>query len=147
MLIIGFPEVVSCLTFFAPERRQTGMVFQDYMLFPDLSIIWDIAYSPPAMPPRFAGGNFMDCKASRSVRPFVSRLSVTTFRVGSCTDVASRVLLFDELCSNLKAGLHRTVRAEVCQILVQEGASLLFVTHNQEAADPIRQIMVMFNVE
>ncbi|PMP81527.1 MAG: ABC transporter ATP-binding protein, partial [Chloroflexus aggregans] len=51
------------------------------------------------------------------------------------------LILLDEPFSNLDAGLRQTVRNEVRQILRREGATALFVTHDQEEALSIADIV------
>ncbi len=136
---IGGRVVVGPYHFVPPEQRRVGMVFQNYALFPHLSVAENVAYGlnrrehPRArvrevlalvglsdvyarMPHELSGGQQQRVALARALAP------------------RPNVLLLDEPFSGLDAGLRDQVREDVARILRESGASVIFVTHNQEEA-------------
>lgn len=122
-----------------PEKRRVGMVFQQYALFPHLSVTQNIAYGLNGSADRVArvrevlqlvGMADLDARMPHELSGGQQQ------RVALARALAPRpnVLLLDEPFSGLDAGLREQVRAEVAQILRASGATVIFVTHNQEEA-------------
>ncbi len=147
---IGEQVMVESGVFIPPEKRQVGMVFQNYALFPHLSLADNVAYglgrneNRPArvrevlamvglsdlgarMPHELSGGQQQRVALARALAP------------------RPKVLLLDEPFSGLDVGLREQVRADVARILRQSGATVLFVTHNQEEALLMSDQMVVMN--
>ena len=126
-------------THMPPEKRRVGMVFQDYAIFPHLSVADNVAFGlgrgsqmqarvaamlelvglagvGPHMPHELSGG--------QQQRVALARALVTE----------PAVLLLDEPFSNLDTSLRVQVRAEVRELLKRTGATAIFVTHDQEEA-------------
>ena len=121
-----------------PEQRRVGMVFQDYALFPHLSVRRNVAFGlardgrerrvdealamvglaglGDRMPAQLSGGQQQRVALARALAP------------------GPDVVLLDEPFSNLDVELRATVRAEVRQILAAAGATAVLVTHDQEEA-------------
>ena len=124
-----------------PESRQIGMVFQDYALFPHLTIARNIAFglrhldSPAraarveqmletvglagrakAYPHELSGGQQQRVALARALAP------------------KPRLLLMDEPFSNLDVELREKLSIEVRDILKHEGITALLVTHDQHEA-------------
>jgi iron(III) transport system ATP-binding protein len=122
-----------------PEKRRVGMVFQDYAIFPHLSVGRNIGFAlgrrteareriaqlldfvglpgqEEKMPHELSGGEQQRVSLARAL------------------STGPAVLLLDEPFSNLDAALRSDVRAEVRSLLKQSGITAVFVTHDQEEA-------------
>ncbi len=137
-----------------PEKRKVGMVFQDYALFPHLSVARNVAYGlkgilrgkqrdarvtevlgltrlaglEDRMPHELSGGQQQRVALARALAP------------------APAVVLLDEPFSNLDAALRAEVRSEMREILSAAGATAVFVTHDQgEALSIADEVAIMFD--
>jgi iron(III) transport system ATP-binding protein len=124
--------------FVAPEARQIGMVFQDYALFPHLSVARNIAFGlrerprdeqrarvaqmldlvglgglGDRAPHELSGGQQQRVALARALAP------------------APRLLLLDEPFSSLDVDLRERLAHDVRAILKRTGTTALFVTHDQ----------------
>ncbi len=125
----------------APERRNIGMVFQDYALFPHLTVAQNVAYGLRGLPRRERRDRVHEALELVGLSPAAKRLPGVLSggqqqRVAIARALAPRpaILLLDEPFSNLDAAMRTTVRADVRRILTDAGTSALFVTHDQEEA-------------
>jgi len=123
-----------------PERRKFGMIFQDFALFPHLSIEKNIAYGVSGsrsekqkrvvellklvslqhlaskMPHQISGGEQQRIAVARALAP------------------RPRLILMDEPFSNLDYQLRLQLRREIRGILKHEGVATILVTHDQVEA-------------
>jgi iron(III) transport system ATP-binding protein len=149
IISIGDRTVVSpCGVGLPPEQRSVGMVFQDYALFPHLSVEQNVAYGLGRAADRGARvGELLALVGLEGVgRRMPHQLSGgQQQRVALARALAPRpaLLLLDEPFSNLDAGLRQAVRAEVRQILRREGVTALFVTHDQEEALSLADVVAV----
>ncbi|NNL70647.1 MAG: ABC transporter ATP-binding protein [Acidimicrobiia bacterium] len=121
------------------ERRRVGMVFQDWALFPHLTVIDNVGY----------GLGFGE-SASRRAREALDMVGLADLagrypqelsggqaqRVAVARALAPRprVLLLDEPFSNLDTEMRVALRAEVAALMREVGMTAVFVTHDQEEA-------------
>ena len=123
--------------FVPPERRRIGMVFQDWALFPHMTVARNVAFGlardehdraaetlelvglsgvADRYPEELSGGQAQRVALARALAP------------------RPRVLLFDEPFSNLDTELRVQVRSDVAGLMREVGMTSIFVTHDQEEA-------------
>lgn len=131
------------VTFVAPNRRNTGMVFQSYALWPHMTIEQNVAF----------GLDLRKISASEKKRRVFEALAVVQMedyaarrptqlsggqqqRVALARALVIRpsVLLLDEPLSNLDAKLRNDLRSEIRRICKQAELTGVYVTHDQKEA-------------
>ena len=125
--------------FVAPEARRVGMVFQDWALFPHLTVGRNVAFGLPRRERH--SGRIEEILRLVDLGGFGERMPSTLSggqqqRVALARALANRpsVILLDEPFSNLDASLRNSIRLEVQRLLADLGVTSLFVTHQQEEA-------------
>jgi iron(III) transport system ATP-binding protein len=125
--------------FVPPEKRRVGMVFQDWALFPHLSVARNVGFGLTRAERR--GGRIEEALALVELTVLGDRLPATLSggqqqRVALARALATRpsVLLLDEPFSNLDTALRTSIRAEVHRLLRSLHVTTVFVTHDQEEA-------------
>jgi iron(III) transport system ATP-binding protein len=133
-----------------PERRHIGMVFQDWALFPHLTVAGNVAFGLPRAERRSARVDEaleMVDLAGLGDRSPATLSGGQQQRVAIARALANRpsVILLDEPFSNLDATLRVQIRNEVQRLLRDLGVTTLFVTHDQEEAFAVGDsVAVMF---
>jgi iron(III) transport system ATP-binding protein len=122
-----------------PEKRNVGMVFQDWALFPHLTVGKNVGYGLPRA--ERTGPRVKEALEMVGLADLADRMPETLSggqqqRVALARAIAPRptVLLLDEPFSNLDSALRVGVRTEVHRLLVELGVTSIFVTHDQEEA-------------
>ena len=133
-----------------PEKRRVGMVFQEGALFPHLTVWQNVAYGLPQdsgrkervqqvlelvglgdlghrMPHELSGGQQQRVALARALAP------------------QPELLLLDEPFSNLDPSLRQQVRHDVREILRASNSTAIFVTHDQEEALSIGDVVGVMN--
>jgi iron(III) transport system ATP-binding protein len=123
----------------SPEQRRVGMVFQDWALFPHLTVAENVGYGLTRA--ERASGRVTESLRLVGLEHQADRMPGTLSggqqqRVALARALAPqpRVLLLDEPFSNLDTGLRVQVRTEVHALLASLGITSVFVTHDQEEA-------------
>jgi len=132
---VGGRPLSTATEWVPPERRRIGMVFQDWALFPHMSIAANVAYGLARKAPR---EEVDDALAMVGLTGLGDRQPGTLSggqqqRVALARALAPRptVLLLDEPFSNLDTALRVQVRGEVRRLLTDLGITTVFVTHDQ----------------
>lgn len=134
-----------------PEKRRVGMVFQDWALFPHLTVAQNVAFGLARGERR--SQHVIDVLKLVDLDAYADRMPSTLSggqqqRVALARALANRpsVILLDEPFSNLDATLRSQIRLEVQRVLKALGVTALFVTHDQEEAFSIGEsVAVMFD--
>ena len=121
-----------------PEERRLGMVFQDYALFPHMTVLQNVAFGLKDRPKRDradrATAMLSLVRLSQMGARYPDELSGgEQQRVALARSLAAepRALLLDEPFSNLDPHLRAGLRVEVRRILRTSGVSAIYVTHDQ----------------
>jgi iron(III) transport system ATP-binding protein len=128
-----------------PEQRNTGMVFQDYALFPHLTIAENLAFGLQRKCDRLSKAQIKQRIAEVLLLVGLSGLEKRyphelsggqQQRVALARALAPQpaLILLDEPLSNLDVQVRQYLRHEIRHILKAAGTSAIFVTHDQEEA-------------
>jgi len=140
------------VTSLPPWWRNTGMVFQNYALFPHMSVAENVAFG---LEMRKLAKPEIEARAREALRlvrldGFAQRLPRELSggqqqRVALARALAIRpdVLLLDEPLSNLDAKLREEVRIEIRELQRQLGLTTIMVTHDQEEALTVADRLVV----
>jgi putative spermidine/putrescine transport system ATP-binding protein len=137
-----------------PQRRNFGMVFQHYALFPHMTAGGNVAFGLESrgLPAEEIRRRVAESLASVELAGFEKR-PVTQLSGGQQQRVAlaralaprPRVLLLDEPLSNLDPALREKTRREVKRLIRSTGITTLFVTHEQEEAFDLGDRVAVLN--
>ena len=135
-------------------KRNTGMVFQNYAVFPHMTVYENVAYGLKVrrLPKK---------EIAERVKAALKNVHLTGYedrtpdklsggqqqRVGLARAMAiePRVLLFDEPLSNLDANLRVEMREEIRSVQKELGITAIYVTHDQEEALVISDRIAVVN--
>jgi iron(III) transport system ATP-binding protein len=136
----------------APERRQIGMVFQDYALFPHLSIADNVAFGVAALPKAEREARVQQmldlvglAHAARRAPHQLSGGQQQRVALARALAPGPRLLLLDEPFSSLDVDLRERLALEVRQILKDSGTTALLVTHDQLEAFAVGDVIGVMN--
>ena len=138
-----------------PEARGFGMVFQNYALFPHMTVRRNIGFglTTQRRPRAEIGRRVDEALAVVRLEPHASKLpgqlsggQQQRVAIARAIVVGPPVMLMDEPLSNLDAKLRLEMRAEIRRIHAMLGCSTIYVTHDQEEALSLAdRIMVLID--
>ena len=151
-IVIDRVEVSSTAGCLAPEKRNVGMVFQDFALFPHLSVEANVRFGLRGMPARQQQARVQEMLAIVGMPAFAQAYPHQLSggqqqRIALARALAPKpsVLLLDEPFSNMDAELREQLAREVRNILKQESSTAILVTHDQnEAFAPLQSFVQQF---
>ncbi|WP_116084572.1 ABC transporter ATP-binding protein [Tropicimonas sp. IMCC34011] len=134
-----------------PSRREVGLVFQSYALFPHLSVYENVAFGLRMKKSPDVDARVREGLATVGLSDFASRMPAELSggqqqRVALARSLVMqpKVLLLDEPLSNLDARLRLEMRMELQRVQRETGVTMIFVTHDQaEALSLADRIIVM----
>ena len=143
-IIIEKQQVAAPGIWVPPERRNIGMVFQDYALFPHLKVFENVAFGLRN------SANKAPVEVKKRVAEVLELVGLREYqtryphelsggqqqRVALARALAPRpsIVLLDEPLSNLDVQVRLRLREELQKILKAAGISAIFVTHDHEEA-------------
>lgn len=137
-----------------PNKREMGMVFQNYALFPHMTVFENVAYGLKLRKVNKSEISVRVLEALEMVRlsgyekRYPKELSggqQQRVSLARALVIKPKVLLLDEPLSNLDAKLRQEMREEIVDIQKKVGITTIFVTHDQEEALAISdRIAVMY---
>ena len=133
-----------------PEKRGVGLMFQDYALFPHLTVAQNIEFG---LRNGSRGGAWIERVLGDMHLAHLGRRYPHTLSGGQQQRIAllralapaPGILLLDEPFSGLDEHLRQRVRQETRAILAESGVTTLMVTHNPEAAMFLADRIVVLN--
>ncbi|MBC9937284.1 MULTISPECIES: ABC transporter ATP-binding protein [unclassified Leucobacter] len=139
-----------------PEKRRLGMMFQSYALFPHMSVLENVRF-PLRMQGEGSKAEQLERAAFALERVQMGHLAGRKpkqlsggqqQRVALARAIVSqpRILLLDEPLSNLDARLREDMQIELLELHRELGLTTVFVTHDQDEAMSLSDLVVLMNV-
>lgn len=140
----------------APKDRQIGYVFQNYALYPHMTVLQNVMF-----PLTVGKKKKYKTQAEQIAQKYMKLTQITELanqkpgnlsggqqqRVAIARALVQepKILLMDEPLSNLDARLRLKIREEIRSLVKKVGITTLFVTHDQEEALSIGDKIILFN--
>ena len=138
-ILIGDADVTSL----PPQERDIAMVFQSYALYPHMTVRQNLAFGlrMRAAPPEAIDARLAEAARVLALEEVLDRKPAQLsggqrqrVALGRAIVREPKVFLFDEPLSNLDAKLRVETRAELARLHRRLGATVVYVTHDQEEA-------------
>jgi ABC-type Fe3+/spermidine/putrescine transport system ATPase subunit len=161
-MIAGFCELDAGEIRFGERRidrlpahlRDIGMVFQNYAVFPNLTVAGNVAYGLKArkVPAAELGQRVEEALRLVQLAGFGERWphqlsggQLQRVAIARALVIRPQVLLFDEPLSNLDARMRVSMRGEIRELQKTLGITALYVTHDQEEAMSVSDRIALMN--
>lgn len=139
-----------------PKDRNIGMVFQNYALYPHMTVLENITF------PLTVGANkISQSEANKKAQQYMDLTYITDYKDKKPAQLSGgqqqrvaiaralvqnpKTLLMDEPLSNLDARLRLSIREEIRNIVKDVGVTTIFVTHDQEEALSISDYIALMD--
>jgi iron(III) transport system ATP-binding protein len=139
-------------SFVQPEKRGVGMVFQDYALFPHMTVAKNIKFGLHKMNRKEKQERMEELLELVGMKEYFNRYPYELSggqqqRVALARALAPNpsLILFDEPFSNLDTKLQKQIRDELHSIIKRTGITSIFVTHDEEDARAIGDKVILLN--
>lgn len=151
---LGMKTVSTAELSIPPEKRDIGMVFQSYAIWPHMTVAENVAFG---LRLKKLPGQDIARRVNTALRrvglEHLAERGASQLSGGQQQRVAlaraivlePKVLLFDEPLSNLDAKLRERMRFELRQLLQGLGITSLYVTHDQQEAMVVADRIVLMN--
>lgn len=142
------------MTSVPPNRRDVGMMFQSYALFPHLSVYENVAYGLRVK-------KISKTELENRVDSILKMMHISEFRdripeqlsggqqqrvaLARAIVTEPKILLFDEPLSNLDAKMREYMRDEIRKLQQRLGITSVYVTHDQVEAMAISDMVIIMN--
>jgi iron(III) transport system ATP-binding protein len=132
-----------------PERRRVGLVFQDYALFPHLSVAENIGFG---LRRAGRGDRVRELLAQAGLEAYGDRYphelsggQQQRIAVARALAPRPRIVLLDEPWNTIDGHLREALRADVIDTLRREGVTVVLVTHEREEAFALADQIVLLH--
>ncbi len=136
----------------APEKRNIGMIFQDYALFPHLTVEENIGFGLRTLPAAERSSKVLEMLELVHLSGFGDRYPHQLSggqqqRVAIARSLAYKpdLLLLDEPFSNIDTQVRHDLISEIRKIFKKQGVTAIFVTHSREEAFAFADKMAVMN--
>ena len=160
-MVAGLEEITSgrisidgvCVNDLPPKDRDIAMVFQNYALYPHMTVFENMAFGLRLrhVPKAEIAARVQEAAETLGLQEYMKRLPKQLsggqrqrVAVGRAIVRKPKVFLFDEPLSNLDAKMRVEMRSEITHLHRRLGATMIYVTHDQiEAMTMSDRIVVM----
>ena len=151
-ILIGGNLVYSKDKSVEPENRGIGMVFQDYALFPHMTVAKNIMFGLKKMDKSQREKRMMEMLKLVNLEEYkdkypyeISGGQQQRIAIARAIAPSPSLLLLDEPFSNLDANLQSKIRLELKEIIQKANITSIFVTHDKEDARVLADQVVVLD--